>query len=269
MSGKLISADTYQNSDGGRMQDFHCHDYYELSLILDGDMTVMLESGTYKAGAGCVIMSPPFVDHFIFGSNNKLYRRKNLLISLTAQKEFSELDKYSDALFGANGRGTVVALNEECVKRVEMLLELIETPENALGKEIKTDRDRMCAGLVLNLISAQCDKLESDFALEAENYICAVLRYISENFASSMTAAEIAEQFYVSRTKLMTDFKKAVGTTLSKHITSLRVERAKALLLDGAVIDEIADACGFGDTSNFFRVFKATTGTTPRGYCKI
>lgn len=62
-------------------------------------------------------------------------------------------------------------------------------------------------------------------------------------------------------------FRRRLGITLTKFITSARIEKAAQLLRNTDLkIIEIAYASGFGSVSQFNRVFLAATGTTPRLY---
>jgi len=62
-------------------------------------------------------------------------------------------------------------------------------------------------------------------------------------------------------------FKRYTGTSIIKYLIQQRIERAKALLLDGTLsLKAIAIAVGFEDYNYFSRVFKRATGTSPKQY---
>lgn len=66
-------------------------------------------------------------------------------------------------------------------------------------------------------------------------------------------------------TKFKRLFKALMGETPSGYIVGARVERAQGLLLDGGLgIDEIAQACGYGQPTSFSTMFRNRTGFSPR-----
>lgn len=62
-------------------------------------------------------------------------------------------------------------------------------------------------------------------------------------------------------------FKAAYGSSPVKYVTSLRITKAKELLITGHYsITEIAEACGFENIYYFSTVFKKETGVPPSKY---
>ena len=61
-------------------------------------------------------------------------------------------------------------------------------------------------------------------------------------------------------------FKQQVGVSLNKYLTNLRINKAKALMCSDLQIGDIAEMVGFQDQLYFSRVFKQSTGLSPREY---
>jgi YesN/AraC family two-component response regulator len=62
-------------------------------------------------------------------------------------------------------------------------------------------------------------------------------------------------------------FKQAVGMTANQYIATVRIGKAKDLLLSGEMnVSEAADAVGYRDVFYFSRQFKAVTGHPPSFY---
>lgn len=81
-----------------------------------------------------------------------------------------------------------------------------------------------------------------------------------------VSVAQIAEAHGISLRHLHAVYS-ANGTTCSRELMRVRLERARRLLLDpnerGRSIDDIAWQCGFSDAGHFRRRFRALFGTTP------
>jgi len=53
------------------------------------------------------------------------------------------------------------------------------------------------------------------------------------------------------------------STAYYKWLMEYRISRAKEMLKAGALIADVASACGFSDQSHFTRTFSSLTGVTP------
>ena len=99
--------------------------------------------------------------------------------------------------------------------------------------------------------------------------IQAVRLFIDANYDQHFTIAKLAKQQCMNTTSLKNGFKKQYGVGPYTYLQSVRMIRAKALLQEGKhSVSHIADACGYGNTGSFIKVFKRHFGITP-GSVKI
>ncbi len=90
------------------------------------------------------------------------------------------------------------------------------------------------------------------------------LFYMSQHFSTPLTVAEVAKEVGISATYLSALFRQAVGVPFREHLSRLRVEKSKQLLLStGDSLADIAAACGFSDQSRYCKVFRRLSGITP------
>lgn len=92
-----------------------------------------------------------------------------------------------------------------------------------------------------------------------------VKAYVDEHMADDQIDLEHAAQaLHVSTFYFCKMFKKTTGMTFTDYLGRVRIERAKALLLDhNKHISEVAYEIGFGSLSHFNRVFRKVTGRSP------
>ena len=77
----------------------------------------------------------------------------------------------------------------------------------------------------------------------------------------------IAEFVHLSSAHLSVLFKQETGVTLKQYIGDYRLELSKKLLASELYkINEIAELCGYSNSSYFAKVFKAATGLSPVEY---
>jgi two-component system response regulator YesN len=70
--------------------------------------------------------------------------------------------------------------------------------------------------------------------------------------------------FYVSKEYLSKVFKATVGMGFQEYLTSLRMERAKELILSYKVpLKDIGELVGYLDQAHFYKTFKRFYGKTP------
>ena len=94
-----------------------------------------------------------------------------------------------------------------------------------------------------------------------------VLAYMDERLADSLSLAELAEQARMSVRHFCRAFQASTGYSPHQYLLRQRVERAKALLLEGRLpMADIAQSMGFADQSQFTRTFRRLAGITPAAY---
>lgn len=99
--------------------------------------------------------------------------------------------------------------------------------------------------------------------------IQSVHQYITENFRTKITLANLCFLFGMNKTTLCRDFKATYDTTILDYINTLRIREAKSCLRQGKLsITEISDILGFSSVHYFCRLFKQQTGRSPTQYIK-
>lgn len=85
------------------------------------------------------------------------------------------------------------------------------------------------------------------------------------NFEEPLSAVELAKLAGLSLRQVQRMFQESLDTTPSKYYLSLRLRRARELLLQSQMsITQIAVSCGFQSTCHFSKSYRALYGRTPR-----
>ena len=92
--------------------------------------------------------------------------------------------------------------------------------------------------------------------------------YIQAHYDEPIALCQIAAAGAVCRSRCCALFRERLGLTPMEYVTRYRLDKACALLREGANVTEAALACGFHGSSYFAEVFKRTWHTTPRAYQK-
>ncbi|MDD7024061.1 MAG: helix-turn-helix domain-containing protein [Oscillospiraceae bacterium] len=109
------------------------------------------------------------------------------------------------------------------------------------------------------------DQTESE-ELE-ERAITGITRYLQEHLAEEVSLSILAEQFHLNPQYISQLFKNEIGVGFLTYLTSIRMEKAKKLLISTPLsVAEIAEQSGYGDYRVFTKVFKKSEGITPSQY---
>jgi two-component system response regulator YesN len=93
------------------------------------------------------------------------------------------------------------------------------------------------------------------------------INYIDANYNKPITLADVAKASHLSVSRLAHIFKEQMGITIIDYLTSVRIERAKQLLLaTDQNCTEICFEVGYNNQSYFTRTFKGFVGMTPRQF---
>lgn len=95
------------------------------------------------------------------------------------------------------------------------------------------------------------------------------IEWIQDDLAADLSLDRLAEESGVNKFHLIRLFKEQIGSTPSRFISQLRLERAQELLTKSLMdITEIAFEVGFGSLSAFERAFKTKYGINPNAFRK-
>lgn len=96
-----------------------------------------------------------------------------------------------------------------------------------------------------------------------------MIHYIRANYEQDLSLDMLGEVFQMNGVYLGQIFKKEVGVTFLKYVTSVRIEEAKRLLSEGnSTVSKTAKQVGYYTSQYFAKVFFKTVGMTPQEYKK-
>lgn len=125
---------------------------------------------------------------------------------------------------------------------------------------------RALALQVLVLIARQPQARKRD---DAASRVTAVAREVEETFFEKWSLDGAAERAGLSRRHFSAHFRAALGRTFWEHVTAVRLAHAAELLARGEhSITGVIFACGFGDVSQFYRLFRARYGCAPKAWAE-
>jgi two-component system response regulator YesN len=117
--------------------------------------------------------------------------------------------------------------------------------------------------LLVALCLEGCELVRQHSVSEGQKIIYRSLDYIKSRLDRNVTVAESAAAVHLSGSYYSSLFKKVTGATFVQYVTNERMLKAKALLVGGMPVQDVAAAVGYEERRYFSDVFKKTTGLTP------
>ena len=98
---------------------------------------------------------------------------------------------------------------------------------------------------------------------QERDFVQLIVEHIEKNYMQKLTVENFARRFNMDRRYLSQQFKAKKGVSIRTYLTQVRMARARDFLAEGYSTSEASALCGFGNTSNFHKMFTAHYGMTP------
>ena len=120
--------------------------------------------------------------------------------------------------------------------------------------------------LIVHLRRAILNRTAREMKAEKPELLDQVMAYIEEHLCEKISIGAVARHFYVSESTISQLFRKKMGVSFYRCVTQRRLISAKNLILEGCILETVAEKSGFSDYSSFYRAFKSEFGISPRQF---
>lgn len=261
----------YSIDDKMESWEFHCHDFYEIYIYINGGQYFGLDNNMYLLEPNQFFIIPPFCMHGLSSAGElKGYERAYLNLSLETLDVLGcgqiDLDQFFRS-YTSRGFNRFQFTREE-TKECLLLIRTLQQMQKATGA---MDRFQSYS-LVQRIVSRICAIINHSEPLTStvisNSIMQKVLTYINSNYTQPIKISNLAKQFNVSASYLSHEFVKYTNRSVYDYVLYRRVMLAKEMIGTDASLNAIAYQCGFNDYSNFLRMFHRLVGVSPNQYRK-
>lgn len=249
----------WTDTEGFKPAFLHCHTEFEFMLIVSGDIRVVNNSIDLRIEPPCILLHRPYTFHVIHAESDIIYERYHFYFSMSTIAKIAELYPRLGKLTGCNDLN-IFRVSPDSIDEWLRLLDSY-TASSESDEEIRT----MYAGIALGkMLGLQA--IPTPGSNRQKSYIQDVIGYIQLHLSEPLSVDELAERYYVSRSKLIRDFSRYASCSIHEYITTLRLDRSCQLLRMGKNVTNTAMECGFNYVSSFIRTFRQRFGMSPLQY---
>lgn len=250
--------------------EYHNHDFNKIIIFIDGNVTYFVEGIPYKLKPWDILFISNNEIHKPVIDSNVFYERIAIWVSPEFMKKNSDNTSDLEKCFkiATENKCNLLRLNMHDIESLKLFIEQINISEssNEFGNEILRNTLFIQLMIFLNRIFLKKENIESIEGVFYDETIKKILNYINLNIENKLSIDSIASEFFISKYYLMRRFKSHTGTSIHNYIIQKRLILAKSLIINGHLMSEVCNKCGFNDYSSFVRAFKKYYGASPKNY---
>ena len=248
--GVVVIHQSLPGSEVGR----HAHDEHEFFLPLQGEISVIYDETTVKAGPGKMLYIPPNVDHSFMSSAHGSGERVIWLVDRRTWKNHVEIE-FPPCSFVANSLAKELIFYLLIHQKAKGAPYFISALIESLGE---------------SLASAQLDRkaiFSEHLAARVRDVRVARALELIDNDLTSLKLSDVARRSGLSHRNFNRLFLQETGLKPKDFMILRRVEKAKTLLRETRMtITDIALEVGYSSLSKFIATFKRIEGILPSDF---
>lgn len=246
-----------------KMSQFHFHDSYEITIVLDGHGEMSVGSHTYTMRRGAVMLLNNAEIHRSVVDEGTIYRRYVIKFPLEYATLLSTPQTDLLKMFGM--KTPCILLDESTMVYIEKLCERAMTCAEEYGDDLLRQSAFIELAITLNKLSESSPKAQPYHSRNVDR-VTPIMEYIAANAHTNINLDIIAAEFRITKQHLCYIFKKTTGLGIGEYLTAQRIIRACQLLRKGKSVQIAGEEAGFRNNSHFIRTFKKVLGTSPGKY---
>ena len=250
---------------GEYLHPSEAHASHEMLLLLEGEISYVIEGETYTATQGDMIFVAPGEIHSIRINGSKPYERLVLLFDIDALQSMMRDLRVELEAFSRDRRNRLHIIPRALVEEYglgKLLFEILECEDADKYKRLLILSKLLCFMIQTDKMIAQNkDRLAKPTSTDA--LVSCVTAYINEHIGEAIRLEDVAKHLFVSKSTLCHRFASVVHMTTMQYILLKKMHHAADLLQKGCSAMQAAALVGFDNYTTFFYNYKRLMGEAP------
>jgi AraC-like DNA-binding protein len=239
----------------------HVHDEYQFCLSLDTPGEYRLRRARHAVPVGSLSIIHPGEVHSARDPEDRHAPANYQVLYVTAERLAATVGQVN------GGTPRLPTFRSPIILDAPLAARLLRYHSAFEAGSLRLDLDERLLSVLATIIVRHADLQVSSPALGQErSEVRSVREYLDSNYAKDVSLARLADLVNLSPYHLVRTFRDEIGVPPHTYQFSMRISRAKVLLLRGEPLARVATETGFADQSHFTRHFKRYVGTPPGHY---
>ncbi len=250
----------------------HSHEYIEIAFVLSGKGKYNIDHVVYEVEEGDVLILNPGVLHQAIPTEDGERGMTEYFVGCTnVQIECMEYNHFPKL-----NPGNILKTQGEVKQRLFRIFTSMDTESvgNKEGMEFMLKAYMVQLILVIaRSFNAKQNKDEEKMmeTINVKDVTEQIVNYLEDHYKEKISLEQLAENVYVSPFYISKIFKSETGDAPIRRLISIRLEKAKELLINNSKlsIQEVAEEVGYNDVYHFSKLFKKKYGIAPSQMRKV
>ena len=244
---------------------YTAHAKYEIFILLDGDVTMLINSQQYRITNGAVVLLTSRDLHISINNISTCYKRITIMFDPHMLQIFNTMRTNLLACFSGTARnqGNIFYLDPNQIEIFQAHARKIAQSHSSdkYGDDLTAISELIQLMVFINRVYMQRTPLKP---MQHNPIILNLVEYVDSHISEPITVQSLCEHLSYSEPYVSQLFSKQMGVSLKRFILTKKVAYAKQMLKSDDTILQVCEKCGFNDYSNFSRTFKQIAGVSPQ-----
>ncbi len=231
--------------------DHHCHSLYEMTILLEGDISIVIEGQKFHLAKNQAIIIPPLLYHKNIANQLTMYRRITSLFDISA----------------------VPLVLRDSLPKMENEYSLtvfdVYSMQASKLRQCCIDNNPAYYEPLINSLMVEClyqhafSKSQAQQGIQENEVLHSIIQYIEQHLNDIITLDDIVSHIGHSKSSICGLFKSEMGIPIKQYIISKKLAKANWLMQNGVSSTQAALQIGYENYSSFYRIYRKFYNISP------